>query len=91
MSKNSKSKEKDHSKIKWFIQVFIITFILSIFFSYISTYGVSNMNHKRKQEYVENIRIEEYNEICSEKFRMTINLWRIREFPFRKKWTFFHE
>ena len=44
MSKNSKSKEKDDSKIKWFIQVFIITFILSICFSYISTYGVSNLN-----------------------------------------------
>ena len=44
MSKNSKNKEKDHSKIKWFIQVFIITFILSIFFSYISTYGVSNLD-----------------------------------------------
>ena len=41
MSKNSKSKEQ--SKIKWFIQVFIITFILSICFSYISTYGVSNL------------------------------------------------
>ena len=37
MSKNSKNKEKDHSKLKWFIQVFITTFILSICFSYIST------------------------------------------------------
>lgn len=44
MSKNSKNKEKDHSKIKWVIQVFITTFILSICFSYISTYGVSNLN-----------------------------------------------
>ena len=44
MSKNSKNKENDHSKIKWFIQVFITTFILSICFSYISTYGVSNLN-----------------------------------------------
>lgn len=56
-----------------------------------STYGVLNMNHKREREYVENIRIKEYNEICSEKFRMTINLWRMREFPFKKIWTFFHE
>lgn len=40
----SKNKEKDHSKIKWFIEVFITTFILSICFSYISTYGVSNLN-----------------------------------------------
>ena len=44
MSKNSKKAEKDHSKIKWFIQVFITTFILSICFSYISTYGVSKLN-----------------------------------------------
>ena len=44
MSKNSKQAEKDHSKLKWFIQVFITTFILSICFSYISTYGVSNLN-----------------------------------------------
>ena len=44
MSKNSKSKEKEHSKIKWFIQVFITTFILSICFSYISTDGVSKLN-----------------------------------------------
>ena len=44
MSKNSKNKEKDHSKIKWFIQAFITTLILSICFSYISTYGVSNLS-----------------------------------------------
>ena len=42
MSKNIKS--KDHSKMKWFIQVFITTFLLSICFSYISTNGVSNLN-----------------------------------------------
>ena len=29
---------------KWFIQVFIMTFILSVIFSYISTHGVSNLN-----------------------------------------------
>ena len=40
----SKNKEKEHSKIKWFIEVFIITFVLSICVSYISTYGVSNLN-----------------------------------------------
>ena len=40
----SRNKEKEHSKIKWFIEVFIITFVLSICFSYISTYGVSNLN-----------------------------------------------
>ena len=42
MSKNSKN--KNNSKIKWFIQVFIITFTLSIVFSYISTNGVTNLN-----------------------------------------------
>ena len=40
----SRNKGKEHSKIKWFIEVFIITFVLSICFSYISTYGVSNLN-----------------------------------------------
>ena len=40
----NKNKEKEHSKIKWFVEVFIITFALSICFSYISTYGVSNLN-----------------------------------------------
>lgn len=40
----SKNKEKDHSKLKWFIEVCIITFTLSICFSYISTYGVANLN-----------------------------------------------
>lgn len=40
----SKNKEKEHSKITWFVEVFIITFVLSICFSYISTYGVSNLN-----------------------------------------------
>ena len=44
MSKNSKNKEKQHSKWKWFIEVFITTFILSIVFSYISTNGVTNLN-----------------------------------------------
>ena len=36
--------KKEHSDIKWFIQVFLITFILSIVFSYISTYGVANLD-----------------------------------------------
>lgn len=36
--------KKEHSDIKWFVQVFLITFILSIIFSYISTNGVSNLN-----------------------------------------------
>ena len=37
------------------------------------------MNHKIEREYIENIRIEEYNKMRSEKFRMTMNLWRMRE------------
>ena len=41
---NKEVKRKEHSDIKWFIQVFIITFILSIIFSFISTNGVSNLN-----------------------------------------------
>lgn len=44
MSKHSKNKGTDHSKLKWFIEVFITTFVLSIIFSYISTNGVSNLN-----------------------------------------------
>lgn len=44
MSKNTNNKEKEHSKIKWYIEVFLMTFILSIIFSYISTNGVSNLN-----------------------------------------------
>lgn len=35
---------KDSSGIKWFLEVFIITFILSILFSYISANGVSNLS-----------------------------------------------
>ena len=48
-------------------------------------------NGKREREHVENIRIKEYNKICSEKFRISMNMWRMREFPFKKIWTFFHE
>ena len=40
----NKGKEKDHSKWKWFIEVFILTFILSICFSYVSTNGVAKLN-----------------------------------------------
>lgn len=41
--KKSKENKKEHSNIKWVIQSFILTFILSIVFSYISTNGVSNL------------------------------------------------
>ena len=40
----AKKKEKEHSKWEWFIEVCIITFVLSICFSYISTNGVSHLN-----------------------------------------------
>ena len=39
-----KDKEKEHSDIKWFIKVSIMTFILSMLFSYISANGVSNLS-----------------------------------------------
>lgn len=35
--------EKPDSNVKWYIKVVIATFILSIFFSYISSNGVSNL------------------------------------------------
>ena len=40
----SNKQEKQHSDIKWFIQVFIMTFVLSMVFSYISANGVSHLN-----------------------------------------------
>lgn len=39
-----KKNKKENSNTKWIIQVFIITFILSICFSYISTNGVTNLS-----------------------------------------------
>ncbi len=41
--KKEKEKKKDEN-IKWFIEVSIMTFILSMVFSYISTNGVSNLS-----------------------------------------------
>lgn len=43
MKKNQDNK-KEHSNTKWVIQSFIITFILSVIFSYASTNGVSNLS-----------------------------------------------
>ena len=40
MSKN----KKEQSNMKWVIQSFFITFILSIIFAYVSTNGVSNLS-----------------------------------------------
>ena len=42
--KQIKKNKKDNSNWKWFIQVFIMTFILSMIFSYISANGVSHLN-----------------------------------------------
>lgn len=36
--------KKENSEIKWFIQVFIMTFTLSMLFSYVSANGVSNLS-----------------------------------------------
>lgn len=42
--KKDQENKKEHSKNKWFIQAFFITFVLSLIFSYISTNGVSNLS-----------------------------------------------
>ena len=42
MSKSEKTK-KDNSDLKWFITIFITTFLLSITFSYISTNAISSL------------------------------------------------
>lgn len=39
-----KKEKKENQNIKWFIEVFIMTSILSMLFSYISTNGVSNLS-----------------------------------------------
>ena len=43
MKKNQENK-KEHSNMKWVIQSFIITFVLSVIFSYVSTNGVSSLS-----------------------------------------------
>ena len=42
--KKEQDNKKEHSNMKWIIQSFVITFILSIVFSYISTNGVSSLS-----------------------------------------------
>ena len=42
--KEKQDNSKSHSEIRWFIQVFVMTFALSIVFSYISANGVSNLD-----------------------------------------------
>lgn len=43
-NKEKQKNKKEHSEFKWFIQVFIMTFLLSMIFSYVSTNGVSYLN-----------------------------------------------
>lgn len=43
-NKENHKNKKEHSNTKWFIEVFAITFILSMIFSYISANGVSHLN-----------------------------------------------
>lgn len=43
MKKNQENK-KEHSNMKWVMQSFIMTFILSMIFAYVSTNGVSNLS-----------------------------------------------
>ena len=42
--KKNKEKNTKVSSIKWFFTVFILTFVLSSIFSYISTNGINNLN-----------------------------------------------
>ena len=42
--KNNKESKNEHSNMKWVIQSFIMTFILSMIFAYVSTNGVSNLS-----------------------------------------------
>lgn len=42
--KKIQENKKEHSSIKWILQAFLITFILSMIFSYISTNGVANLS-----------------------------------------------
>ena len=44
MLNSEKREKKNDSHLKWIIQVFVITFVLSICFSYISTNSVSNLD-----------------------------------------------
>ena len=43
MKKNLENK-KEQSNMKWVLQTFVITFILSVIFSYVSTNGVSSLS-----------------------------------------------
>ena len=42
--KKEKKEKKDSREIKWFITIFITTFILSILFSFISTSAINDLS-----------------------------------------------
>ena len=42
--KKKKNNKKDDSQVKWFITIFIATFILSILFSFISTTAITGLS-----------------------------------------------
>ena len=42
--KKEKQEKKDSSQVRWFITIFIITFLLSILFSFISTTAISDLD-----------------------------------------------
>ena len=43
MSKNKKDKKGKQSEYKWFVTIFITTFILSLFFSYLSSVALNDL------------------------------------------------
>ena len=42
--KKEKNDKKDSSQVRWFITIFITTFILSILFSFISTTAINGLD-----------------------------------------------
>ena len=42
--KKEKNNKKDSSQVKWFITIFITTFVLSILFSFISTTAITGLS-----------------------------------------------
>lgn len=40
---NEKKEKKNYENVKWFIEVFITTFVLSLFFSYVSTTAINDI------------------------------------------------
>ena len=44
MKNKNKSENKDSSELRWFITIFIVAFVLSVIFSFISTTAISNLS-----------------------------------------------